>query len=98
MPRPRRLEGKEGTMAVRSRYKLKLVRGALYVDRLHVQGVIDHDAREIRVSDEVEVTERLELAAKLKRLAQRQASRMGPFTRVYRHGAFGGRGRALARS
>jgi hypothetical protein len=85
-------------MAVRPSYKLKLVRGALYVDRLHVQAVIDHDAREIRVSDQVEVTERLELAGKLKRLAQRQAAREGPFTRVYRHGVSGGGARALARS
>jgi hypothetical protein len=85
-------------MAVRSRYKLKLVRGALYVNRLHVQAVIDHDAGEVRVSDQVDVATRLELAAKLMRLARRQAARMGAFTRVYPHGVGGGRPKRLARS
>jgi hypothetical protein len=85
-------------MAVRPRYKLKLVRGALYVDRLHVQAVIDHDAGEVRVSDQVDVAARLELAGKLMRLARRQAGRMGPFTRVYRHGVGGERPTRLARS
>lgn len=65
------------------RYSLKLVEGALYVNRLHVKAVIDHDAGEVRVSNQVPVVERLELAAKLMRLAARQLNR-GPFTRVYR--------------
>jgi hypothetical protein len=84
-------------MAVRTRrYKLKLVHGSLYVGRLHVQGLIDHDSREVRVSDEVEVAERLELAAKLMRLARRQAGGTGMLNRVYPHG-LGGASRVRAR-
>lgn len=83
---------KEGTMAVRPRYKLKLVRGALYVDRLHVQAVIDHDLGEIRVSDEVDVATRLELAAKAMRLASRHRGGVGILSRVYGAGGAGARG------
>jgi hypothetical protein len=84
-------------MAVRSRYKLKLVRGALYVDRLHVQAVIDHDAGEVRVSDQVDVATRLELAAKAMRLAAMHRGRSGAVSRVYGGGAVGVPGHSVPR-
>lgn len=80
----------------RRRYKLKLVEGALYVNRLHVKAVIDHDAGEVRLSNEVPVVERLDLAAKLMRLAASQAGRGEPFTHVYRNRRHPGDGAAAA--
>lgn len=71
-------------MSARPRYKLKLVQGALYVNRLHVKAVIDHDAGEVRVSDQVPVLERLDLAAALMRQAERECGLTGPLTRVHR--------------
>jgi hypothetical protein len=74
-------------MAVRSRYKLKLVHGAIYVNRLHVKSIIDHDAGEVRVSDQVPVLERLDLAAALMRQAARECGLGEPFIRVHRPAA-----------
>jgi hypothetical protein len=76
-------------MSARSRYKLKLVRGSLYVNRLHVQAVIDHDLGEVRVSDQVDVATRLELAALAMRLASKHRKAAGPLSRVYRPGGVG---------
>jgi hypothetical protein len=65
------------------RYAVRLVRGAMYVNGRPVGAVIDHDDREIRISDELSPEERLDAAMAIGNIAEATAEDDGPPVRFY---------------
>jgi hypothetical protein len=60
------------------RYAMKLVHGALFLQGCRVDGLIDDDHREIRVSDLLTTVDRLTVAAEAKRLVALYPARHNP--------------------
>jgi hypothetical protein len=64
-------------------YEIKLVRGQLFLQGRQVPALIDHDAREIQVSDLVPVGERLDVVEIAMAIADEEMSCPGPFAHVH---------------